>query len=282
MSATRNPNLAPSQMRIRRRRQFFIRLYIILFFLAVIVLGLAIFSGYKKVVIQIIIISGNAAVTSDDVLAIVNQDISGRYFYLFSRSNSMIFPRSRIRADLLEQNKTIKDLDISWDNWQQISIILTERKPHSVWCGKDILNPAPTCYFMDRDGYVYKETGFTGTIFVKNYGPLTGGQISSKSESPVGSYFLSKQMYLHIFSLIDKLSEYGLRVSAVSFDETDFKFVLEIGPTIIFNDEASFDTSFSNLLVALETKNLDLINEAKTINYIDLRYDSKIVIGRKK
>ena len=277
MSATRNPNLSLSHAHSKKRRLFLIRLYIILFFVFVIVFGLAIFSGNERVKIQTIIVSGNAAVSSDDVLVIADRDMAGRYWYLFSRDNSLIFPRFQIKADLLKEIKTINDLDISWDNWRQISISITEKKPHSVWCGNDITVANPGCYFVDKNGYIYSEAPtFSGNIFIKDYGNI------STSTGAVGQHFLSKQTYAQIFSLVSILDKNDLKVTAISFDGTDFRFTLETGPTIVFNDENNFDSSFQNLFSAIKTKNLDLVRDAGIISYIDLRFDNKIVVGKKQ
>jgi cell division septal protein FtsQ len=276
MSATRNPNLGPSHMHARKRRLFLIRFYIILFFVFVIVFGLAIFSGNEKVKIQTVIVSGNAAVSSDTVLAIANRDMAGRYWYLFSRSNSLIFPRFQIKKDLLREIKTISDVSISWDNWQQISIFITERRPHSVWCGND-MRISESCFFVDKYGYIYSEAPtFSGSIFIKDYGNV------STSTSAVGQYFLSRQTYSKVFNLIDNLDKNNIKVVAVSFDGTDFRFVLESGPTIVFTNKDNFDPTFQNFFTAIETKNLDLDAEADIISYIDLRFDNKIVVGKKQ
>ena len=96
MSVSKNLNLAPSQMRLKKRRLFFIRLYIILFFLVFIILGLAILSSHEKVKINNIIITGNAVISDDDIFDTVNFNLKGRYGYLFSKSNSLIFPRFKI------------------------------------------------------------------------------------------------------------------------------------------------------------------------------------------
>lgn len=283
MSATRNPNLGPSHMHARKRRLFLIRFYIILFFVFVIVFGLAIFSGNEKVKIQTIIVSGNAAVSSDTVLAIANRDMVGRYWYLFSRANSLIFPRFQIKKDLLEEIKTISDVGISWDNWQQISITITERRPHSVWCGPTLPNGSDgassdsKCFFVDKYGYIYSEAPtFSGSIFIRDYGNI------STSTSAVGQYFLSRQTYSKVFNLIDNLDKNSIKVVAISFDGTDFRFVLESGPTIVFTNKDNFDPTFQNFFTAIETKNLDLDAEADIISYIDLRFDNKIVVGKKQ
>ena len=271
MAVTRNPNLGPSQMRARRRRLFFVRFYIILFLLLFIVLGLAIFSGSDKLKIQTIIVSGNAAVSSDNILSIANRDMTGRYGYLFSKSNSVIFPRFQIKKDLLNEIKTIKDLDISWDDWQQISIMITERKPHSVWCDQ-----TSNCYFVDKDGYIYSQAPvFTGSMFIKAYGNV------ATSTGPIGQSFLSKHTYEEIFILIDLMDQKNIKINSVSFDGADYRFNLESGPVIIFNTTNSFEQSFNNLFGAIETKNLDLEKDVSVIKYIDLRFDNKIVVGKK-
>jgi hypothetical protein len=285
MSASRNPNLGPSQMRARKRRLFFIRFYIILFLLVALVIGSAILSGHEKVRIEEsgIAISGNAAVPRDDILSIVKRDIAGRYFYLFSKNNSLIFPRFEIKKDILNEIKTIKDADISWEGWKKISISVLERKPHSVWCGKDMSATSTACYFVDKEGYIYSQApDFSGSLFVKNYGQLAPDQsVNISQDNPLGSYFLPTNIYLQIYNLIDFLKQNNLKVIYVYFDGLDYRFTLGDGPVIIFNAKNSFNQSFTNFFTAIQTGNLNLEKDAKSINYIDLRYDNKIVVGRK-
>lgn len=275
MSANRNPNLGPSQMRAKRRRLFFVRSSIILFFLLVIIFGIAILSGHENVRIQTVTVSGNAAVPTDDILALVNADLAGRYFSLFSKSNSIIFPRFQIKKDLLKKIMTIQDADVSWEGWQKISITVTERKPYSVWCGTNPLAVEPDCYFADKTGYIYSQApSFSGNIYVKNYSNLY-------DTDPLGQYFLPKGLYTRISNLLSALEQNNLKVISLSYDGFDFKFVLEVGPTIIFNGESDYNQAFSNLLSAIETNNLDLNKDAGNISYIDLRYDNKIIVGKK-
>jgi hypothetical protein len=272
MAVTRNPNLGPSQMRARRRRLFWIRSCIILFFILAILLTLAIFSGHEKVTVQTIIVSGNAAVQSDDVLKIANRDMTGRYWHLFAKNNSLIFPRVQIKRDLLAELRAIKSVAIKFDDWQRISINIEERKPHSVWCGADPVIRAD-CYFVDKTGLIYSlAPTFSGNMFIRDY---------NTTPNVIGGYFLTSSLYTQIFNLIDALDKKGVKVTTVAYDEHDFKFGLENGPTIIFNMKYSFEQSFGNLFTAIQTGDLDLAKDAGLINYIDLRFDNKIVIGKK-
>lgn len=276
MSVTRNPNLGSSQAKAKRRRLFLVRFYIVLFFVLVIVFGLAILSGHEKIKIQNITVVGNAAVSTDDILNTVNRDLGGRYGYLFAKSNYLIFPRFQICKDLLSEFKIIKDVDASWDTWQNILITVEERKPQSTWCGNDVKVLEPECYFADKEGYVFSQAPtFSGNMYVRYYGNLF-------DTNPVGQYFLPKETYQQINNLIQVLDQKGFRIVHVYFDGFDYKFTLDIGPVIIFNDNNGFNSSFENLLSAIETNNLDLIKDANIINYIDLRFDNKVVIGKKE
>jgi cell division septal protein FtsQ len=283
MAVTRNPNLGPSTMRAKKRRLFFIRLSIVLFILAIIIFGLAIYSGYEKVIVKDIFVSGNASVSTDTILSIANRDMTGRYGYLFSKKNFLIFPRFEIKEDILNENPAIKDVSVSWAGWQKISIVITERKPSSVWCGNDIATPDAKCYFVDKDGLIYSEAStFSGNMFVRDYGPFVQLDDVSTTSNPISQHYLPAEIYPQIFRIIDLLRQKNLKVLAVYFDGSGYKFKLETGPEIIFDDKSSFSVSFNNLFSAIETKTLDLINDASVINYVDLRFDNKVVVGKKE
>jgi hypothetical protein len=278
MSVIRNPNLGSSQVKARRRRLFWIRTNIILFLVLIVVFGLAILSGYQKVRVQTIIVSGNAVVSADEVLAIANRDMTGRYGYLFAKSNSLIFPRNKIKEDLLKEKMTISDVKISWSDWQKISIEISERKPDSVWCGEEKVSVDSACFFMDRFGYIYDQAPvFSGNIFIRNYGrPIT---MNASSTDPLGHYFLPSNDYLGINNLIQVLDQNNLRVISVLFDGRDYTFTLESGLKIIFNNREGFSPPFDNFLLAYKAGNIDL--SKNDIKYIDLRFSNKIVIGKK-
>lgn len=272
----RNPKLGSGAVRAKKRRLFWIRFSLILFFLLVIVFGLAIASGQPKIKIQTVLISGNAAASTEQILQIVNRDLAGRYLQLFARSNSLIFPRYKIVADLLAEIKIIKAVRIDWQDWQTINILIEERKPHAVWCGSALKNSDQICYFIDKDGFIFNQASvFSGRLFVRFYRPLLVAD-------PIGQTFLPTAKYTELFALIDSLNKNNLFVQAVVFDGPDFNFVLESGPTIIFNDkEKDLALVFEKLFTAMATGDLDLLGEGNKINYVDLRFGDKIVVGKK-
>ncbi len=266
MSVKRNPNLLSSQARAKRRRLFLVRFYIIVFIFLFVLFTLAILSGHKKVTIQTFIINGNNSISDEQILEIARRDISGRYVGLFAKNNSLIFPRFKIERDLLTEIKTFTSVKIDWQNLQTIAITVSERKPHSVWCGPNPKATEEKCFFVDQLGFIYDQAPiFTGNVFIKNY----------YKELP-------SETYVKIYSLIDFLNKKSIEVNQVYFDGVDFRFYLATGPVLIFNDkEGGFEKAFDNMFTAIESKNLDLINGAKKIDYVDLRFESKVVVGKK-
>lgn len=281
MSAKRNPNLGPSHIRAKRRRLFLVRASIILFFILVLLVTLAIFSGHEKVKVENIVVSGNAAVSTESITTIAKRDMTGRYLYLFSRANSIIFPRFKIKADMLAEIKTVKGVKISWADWQTINIEIEERKPHSVWCtavaDKETMDSK--CYFIDSTGFIYSSAPFfSGNLFIKNYS-LVGGEGSPADVSPIGKMFLPESTYSQIYRIISILDENNIKIVSLSYDGFDYTFTTDRGPEIIFNKVDS--RPFENLFVAIEKGELDLAQKSASIRYVDLRFDNKIVIGKK-
>lgn len=277
MSVNRNLNLGPSHIKAKRRRLFYIRCSIILFLLFFLIFTIAIISGHDKIIIKEINVSGNAAVSTDSILAVVNKSLTGRYYYLFAKNNFLIFPRFKIKEDLFREIKTLKEINISWQDWQKISIDIIERKPHTTWCGIAPEIAIEPCYFIDKTGYLYSTApNFSGNLFIRNYGQI------STSTGPVGQYFLYPNQYALIYNLIDILNENNLKVSAVYLDGQVFNFYLENGPKIIFNTTSNLNLVFGNLFSALESGEVNLIDGGKTIKYIDLRFPDKVIIGKKE
>jgi len=284
MSVRRNPNLGLSPMRARRRRLFWVRFYIIVFFVFLIIFGLAILSSHEKMIVKTFLISGNNSISNNEILRVANQDMVGRYFGLFAKSNFLIFPRFKIKQDLLNEFRIIDDLDISWKSWQTVAISITERKPHSVWCGLAIKGPVDDCYFIDEHGYIFgRAPTFSGTVFIKNYGPyLLNSNESTSTPNPIGHYFLKQTDYSNLFVLRDILSEKSLNVNSIYFDGFDFRFTLTNGVVLIFNDRGGgLAVAFQNLFTVINSGDLDLIKGSNDIVYIDLRFTDKIVIGKK-
>ena len=95
----------------RRVRNF--RILIMSFVLLILFIGLLSYlSSNDKIVINNIVVSGNHILSTEDVKTITRDDLSGRYLYLFDKSNSLIYPYEKIYNDIIDTFPRIKTLSI--------------------------------------------------------------------------------------------------------------------------------------------------------------------------
>ena len=123
----------------RHRRIFWTKFVLSLIFLSFLVWGFSYVTKLEKVNISNINIIGNKAISEKDILEIANRNLEGGYFKLFSKSNILIYPKSKIKKELLDFSLRIKELMITFKNFQTININIVERTPFALYCkDKDI------------------------------------------------------------------------------------------------------------------------------------------------
>ncbi len=259
-----------AERRAKQRRLFWVRLYIIVFFVLFFIFGLAILSGQSFWTIKTYIIEGNKTISTSRILEITNENTKGRYLALFARNNFLIYPREKIEQAIEKEFKTIKTIEVSWQAWQVVSINIVERKPYAVWCGESF-NTDQACYFIDHSSFVFDQApNFSGPIYLKFF-----GQVSEEG-------FYLKDEFGLLNSLIKKLSDINIEVRAAAFDGHDFTFYLSSGVKIIFNDRnGGIVKNFDNLFLALNSGNLDLHKNIESLDYVDLRFESRVVVGKR-
>jgi len=265
-----------SQQAIRRQKKRFWRKIILssiaLFFLLFLSSWL---SRLDRFQISNVSIYGNSAIKEKEILNIINENIVGNYFWLFSKSNFLIYPKNVIKKELLDSFAQIKELKIKFDNFQSIIVEMTERVPYALWCQEK----ENDCYFMDKTAYLYAEA----PLFLNNsYFKYTGGLLSISTSSPVSEIFrqtyLSQEKEGH-FEEVDlfirllkdiNLDGYKLIIK----DNNDYELFFNNGSKLIFDGNQDFDEIFKDLQAVL----IDLGDlEGKEFEYIDLRFDHKVL-----
>ena len=138
----------------RQRKRFWKKVILTLFSLVLLLFLTSWGAGLKKINIQNIEVVGNFVLKESDILKIINEDISGKYFWLYSKSDILIYPKSKIEKDLLKSFSQIKDLKIKFKDFRSLRIEIAERKPSALWCD-DLAGEH--CYFIDESAYLYDE-----------------------------------------------------------------------------------------------------------------------------
>lgn len=272
------------ERRRRRRRSLRIRMFITLGILFAIVASFVYVSRLPRLNIRTVDILGNKILDSDELASRVEADIAGRYLWLFPRSNFLIYPRERVKRDLLGEYKRIAAIDVSLKNTDTLDVTVSERQAAYAWCGTSVAAADSTCYFMDDAGYIFDQSPyFSGDVFFRLYGAPTPGPDSAPG-SPLGSTYLPGQLGA-ILSFRDLLVGLGLRISGFeSGTGGDMAFYLDSGaaiadsPRILWKSDADQTRIAENLKTALDTDPLatEFKKKYADLAYIDLRFGDKV------
>jgi len=262
--------------KLKKQKKVALALYSIGLVLSLLLLVLALsflskISGWQ---IKNIVVEGNFATPEEDILALVEEDISGAFFNLFSKRNALLYPTQKIRADLLFQFARIGRVDLSVKDFKTLHIEIIERKPDALWCGEIFNLSAGGCYFLDEGGFVYSAAPeFSGYVFFKNFGELPN------SSSPIGQRFLPEAKYQILKFFRNTLLEYKLSPIALNkLSQGDMEIYLEKNGKIIYNSEqdiAEVSLDLGSILNAPSFKELFYEDEDGELQYIDLRFKNK-------
>lgn len=287
------------QKRTRRLRR------IGFFLVAVIVLlGLLSYVSFRRQFrIQAVILSGGVLVTQPDVEEETLKFISGSYFWIFPRDNFLIYPRHALSKYLAEKFKRIDTISISLKDARTLAVVISERKPTSLWCGdgvraeifdghtsesdanhqatsteeKTTNKETEKCYFLDDLGTVFAEAPeFSGDAYFRYYGPIS---TSSGQRYPIGESFpVSNTGFSDLARFVSRLFAMSLEPQYLSVkDGGQFEAVLSGGAKIYFDNKNSVDQQADNLSVILRSDTFSATSSiGKIVDYIDLRFGNKL------
>ena len=268
----------------KKRRSAAIKRSAFLFGAAVILLfSLVYVSRVEGLNIQNVEIAGNNILESDDLQSAVRKELTGKYIWLFPKSNVLIFPRQSLEESLRESFPRISSLSFSLSKKETLSVDISEREGKYIWCG--VLPPVPAsseeekCYFLDESGYVFDDAPyFSGEVYFKFYGE--GGL----GEDPMGKYFRSQDCH-NLIKFKDALSSFGLKPVMISLLQNgNAELYLSrvgregYGPKIIFKIDSDANHIAENLQAALGTEPLmsGFKKKYASLQYIDLRFGNKV------
>ncbi len=160
--------------------------------------GIASWSAFTITSVQI------SGIDQEEVAAVHDKAmelLSGTYAGIFPRNNSLIYPRSGIRASIEGTYQEVASVDVHRTDRHTITIALDEKKPAALVCatlpdfdGDEVsLADAGACYFTDETGLMFKKApAFSGTVYNRYYIPdLASGNGGATSTALVGAYATS-------------------------------------------------------------------------------------------
>jgi len=283
---------SPRLLKFKKEKQktFRKKLLWAVFFLVLFFLSLIFLSRWKEMNIENVQVSGNKVLETKIIEQKVREKISGNYFWVFPKTNFIIYPQKEIATDLKNNLKRIKDVFVNDRNIKNLEINITEYNAEYLWCGispvekkevaeEDFLEKNK-CYFMNEDGYIFDEAPyFSGEVYFKFY-----GNNALNLENPLGTYFFEKDFNRFIY-LKKSIEELGIKITSLFvMDNGDVKILLspkiinQKNPEIIMKLDSDFTKAIENLQSILNTEPLqtDFKNKYSSLLYIDLRFGNKV------
>lgn len=269
----RKRSLLQSQKLLRRERILsWSRVIFVTVLLGGLIWGLSAISYSSKLNVQTILVSGNATVPTDGVLAAARDEMQGRNFLVFSRANILWYPKQQIINTLQYSYSWIDTVSIDRVNSTTINIKIKERVPVAVWCGQSQEKPTP-CHLMDTQGYLFaKAPEFSGAAYIKLYGPLMSG-------SWRGAEFFSQNGLAHMLDFAKSLPEIGFQpLTAAVASANAYDMFVGSSTYISVKTSDSVQEIISNIHSLLSQKSF---SDSQTSNfsnllYIDARFSNKL------
>jgi hypothetical protein len=256
-----------------------------LLFLCVASVGFSIVWIFSHSSFQInkISVDGNKVISEDEVRAIAQKNLSGNYFFLFPRTNTLLYPKKAIQNEISSAFPRAYSVELSLED-NSLLISLSEREPEALWCGseKSATTTDNGCFYMDKTGYVFDESpNFSGDAYFKFYGMglLKGGD-------PVGHNFISADFFEKVFELRAMLEKYNKKTTELFLgSEERAELLADSGCKIVFSVDQEFLPLKSNMEAVFKSsdwgKDISGTDKCAELEYIDFRFGNKIYYKQK-
>ena len=277
---------SPRIMQIKRKHKVgLVRLIIlcVLLFVSIIV-ALSYYSFDRRLTIKDTIINGTSIISWDEISKKVDEDLSGRYIYLFSKRNIFIYPHNKLRKSLIKSFPRIEGLDIKVRD-SSLVLDIKERLGSYLYCGLTLPEVkeevGENCYFVNNDGYIFdKAPYFSGDIYFKYY-----TEINKKDDRVLGSQVFEPDNFHKLARFIDGVTALGFEpIYLVKDDDGIYSLYLKAkgansNPKIMFKEDNDLSLILDNFSIAMSKKEFanEINSKYDTLSYIDLRFKNKVL-----
>ncbi|MBP6858860.1 MAG: hypothetical protein KBC33_03475 [Candidatus Pacebacteria bacterium] len=239
---------------------------------------------------------------ADALRASALESLHGAYLGIFSRANTLVYPKRTIAARISEEYPWVAAVSMSREGAHTIKLAVTEKKPSALVCltlpdfnGNDLsLEDPGRCYFADETGYIFRKApSFSGNVYRRYYMPDLGAGASS-TDAIVGAVATSsisfealEKFYLSISDqgiiadaiLVKPEGEYELYARNIAVDAMPASTVV-----VYFNDSSPLDEQATNFVSFWRHTTDQARAKKQSVRYdsIDIRYGSNVFYRESK
>ncbi len=264
---------------IRRRRRV-LKIKIIIFFsIVVLVFVVSIFvsrSSYFR--IQKIFLEGNSILLDEEIMRATREQINGSAYFLFPKNNILYFSRLNIEKKLLSKYPEIEKAEVSFKDFQSISIVVKEREPKALWCHLSDFSfedeegfQTGSCYLVDPNGLIFRKVSASAPSWFVRFE-------SGVLDNPIGQSVISKDEFKMILFFVEALSKDDLFIKQIFIKEGGVREgELSLGGKIIWNADQNLSAVFPNLKTLIENPDFKGKKDGVlSVEYIDIQNNNKI------
>lgn len=195
----------------------------------------------------------------------VSQYISGNYLWVFPKSNFLIYPKRALIESLKEEYPRLKEIEVSLEGMDSISLLVTEREPYALYC------PESLCYFVDETGFIFDPA----PIFSE--GVYLSINKEEELDSPRGKFLLEESRFRELLGLVRQIGEkFNLRLETLYLGK-DIILSFGMGGKIVWKEGSDSNLIYNNLEAFMKS---DSIKENKDfwsqVLELDLRTPNKV------
>lgn len=280
MKAIRSTAYISEQRKRRKKVRRYIFGTLVVFAVCFIFLGVAWLVGRSPLFqVQHVIVTGNNAVASQDIVSLLQTRPTGAYSPLgnvLGWNNMLAWP-DRFSSGQLAMIPQLASATVEKDYFSRtITINVTERDPFGIWCflpkgsapaASGTVPDEGSCYWFDDNGIIFeKATNTEGNLIVV---------VHDYSQSPrgLGQEVLPDEFTANFISVVNVLHESNISVQEIDLNDLSLEEVDAIataGPTIEFSLRFPADDYMGVL------QNLASQSSFGKLQYVDCRTEDRV------
>jgi hypothetical protein len=260
---------------LKRRRDQYKQRIIWTSLVLTILVGTSIYiSHLERFLISEVEVVGNSVTADSEIREVVQRVMSGKYFWLYPRSNELMFPRGEIRQELSANVLRLKSVELSSSKSGKLLVSVEERTPHGLYCEdiSDISNPR-SCYFVDEGGFIFSTApSFSGEVYFLY-------SAREPVEGPLGTQYIARDSFRSLSFYIESLRKLNVEPRAVEINTRtgEYNLILQNEGRIVWKITQDLDRIAQNLeAFLLDDEVVAQRNFLNRVLYIDMRYENKV------
>lgn len=271
----------------RYKKRLLVSAVVVLIFLCATVAGLSWVSSLPALSITEVVVEGHETLPALEIKEKSQAFLSGKYYYLFSRANAFLYPKSILMRKLQQEYPRAESISLSLEGLNTLVVTVEERKGEYLWCGAEapsIASPSQ-CLFLDNNGFAF-DTAPTlgGDIRLAFYGG-TQGEVGASTTPPVfavGEIFSEPEEFRTLLKFVDEVKKFeATPVKIFKGSENYAEIYMKEGWKLVFHADADFQKFAGNFQAIAKAPEWNIAVKGEktkdgTLEYLDFRFGNKV------